>query len=430
MSLSSAVDFLLIPPLKTEPLFQVVCYEESKGEFAEILFEPSPGTRVEGLREKLDGFVPGENVLDLHYFVWRRIPFDHYEELWHSTKLQDELRWRGVRRIWPNLYLHPQSASFQNDLSTGLRSVYEAIGADPQPSDGEGVTWALVDTDVYESHAALVGLNLERWEISDQAIGCVKSDQPFPRPAAACEHGTHLAGIIYSLAPAVHLVSYALKARRGADGQVRLNSTGHLEHVFEKIAERKDITGVNVSLGILPKIEDTFAGQSPGCKALGDCYLSGKIVVVAAGNYGRGTDRFEEVSITDPANSRYAFVVGACGTIDPDGEGVCSFSSHGPTADGREKPDIVAPGVEVRSCTYPGPGNFINQDGTSQAAAVASGAIAALQSRLPSRKNEPDFWCGLVCETARTLNRLPTYQGHGLLQFQLAAAQLREATTK
>src|SRR5205085_1847402 len=99
-----------------------------------------------------------------------------------------------------------------------------------------------------------------------------------------------------------------------------------------------------------------LVGYGPGCKEITACLRSGQMMVVSAGNYGEyhsqfAESQFREVTVTDPANARGALVVGACATDDPEYEGICSFSSHGPTADGRVKPDIVAPGMDIESCS-------------------------------------------------------------------------------
>jgi subtilisin family serine protease len=80
-----------------------------------------------------------------------------------------------------------------------------------------------------------------------------------------------------------------------------------------------------------------------------------------------------EGSITIPADSRSAVAVGATHWSDDSLE---PFSSRGPTADGRRKPDIVAPDGVI-TVTY-GPLSF---DGTSAATPHVAGAIALLKSR-------------------------------------------------
>jgi subtilisin family serine protease len=79
-------------------------------------------------------------------------------------------------------------------------------------------------------------------------------------------------------------------------------------------------------------------------------------------------------SITPPATAPSVLTVGA---VDSAGD-VTSFSSQGPTLDGRPKPEIVAPGDDIQS-TLNAPGiqeQYAGYDGTSMAAPHVSGTAA------------------------------------------------------
>jgi len=82
-------------------------------------------------------------------------------------------------------------------------------------------------------------------------------------------------------------------------------------------------------------------------------------------------------SFTIPADSPNAMAVGAVPWDDP--TTLESFSSRGPTKDGRVKPDLVAPDG-VSTATY-GASAFY---GTSASAAAAAGAAALVKERYPS----------------------------------------------
>jgi len=82
--------------------------------------------------------------------------------------------------------------------------------------------------------------------------------------------------------------------------------------------------------------------------------------VLAAGNEGYAVLKSEEgdiqsnidLSIGDPANLDEAIAVGSVHKTNPHTYGISYFSSRGPTADGRKKPDVVAPGEKIISARH------------------------------------------------------------------------------
>ena len=101
----------------------------------------------------------------------------------------------------------------------------------------------------------------------------------------------------------------------------------------------------------------------------------GIVVVVSAGNEANRDWYY----ITIPADADGAIAVGA---VDVPGSGdgtpqIASFSSRGPTADGRIKPDVVAPGIGVAAADLRG-GGYRLRGGTSFAAPLVSGVCALL----------------------------------------------------
>jgi PKD repeat protein len=124
---------------------------------------------------------------------------------------------------------------------------------------------------------------------------------------------------------------------------------------------------------------------------------AGIMTVVSAGNAGSGCS-----SVAQPPGLYDAsYSVGATYSSD----NIASFSSRGPvTIDGsnRLKPDISAPGVNIRS-SVPG-GNYGDSQGTSMAAPHVAGAVALLWSARPSLR-------GAITQTEDILNQtaLPRY---------------------
>jgi hypothetical protein len=90
-------------------------------------------------------------------------------------------------------------------------------------------------------------------------------------------------------------------------------------------------------------------------------------------------------TLTTYAISKNDLVVGAVnvntnGYTGTNTTTIASFSSRGPTADGRIKPDVVAPGVNIFSSTGGSASAYTNMSGTSMAAPAVTGTLGLLTS--------------------------------------------------
>jgi subtilisin family serine protease len=164
----------------------------------------------------------------------------------------------------------------------------------------------------------------------------------------------------------------------------------------------------------------------------GEAYNRGIVVSVAASNFRDGTsdnpndpvpnpicnfngapDFINYTSLSDLGSAKNILSVGATQKNATDQMG--DFSSWGPTRDGRLKPDIVAPGVEITS-TAPG-GGYVSLSGTSMATPHISGIAALVIQRYRTVFNtqtlQPATVRAILIQTARDLQANHVYYTPG-----------------
>ena len=134
----------------------------------------------------------------------------------------------------------------------------------------------------------------------------------------------------------------------------------------------------------------------------------GVIVVNSAGNEGDSRWKY----IGAPADAIGVIAVGA---VDADGM-PADFSSVGPTADKRIKPDVVAMGK--RTTVINSNGYFIRSNGTSYSAPVLAGAIACFLQMTGT--DNPVRTRNLVLTSAANFLNGNNQTGKGLPNFELA----------
>ncbi|MBB6610163.1 S8 family serine peptidase [Pontibacter sp. Tf4] len=112
-------------------------------------------------------------------------------------------------------------------------------------------------------------------------------------------------------------------------------------------------------------------------KAADFAAATGMLIVTSAGNEGNKAWRY----ITAPADGDSVLAVGAVDSLTT----IASFSSRGPAADGRVKPDVVALGLNAYVLNTAG--NVVKNNGTSFSGPIMAGFAAVLWQAHNSKTN-------------------------------------------
>ncbi len=287
---------------------------------------------------------------------------------------------------------------------------------------GQGIDVALIDSGV----APVDGLRGDK--VVHGADLSFDSQSPAVRYNDLYGHGTHLAGIIAGksadftgIAPDARIVSVKVADATGqADvSQVIAGIDWVVRHAH---SGGMNVRVLNLSFGTDSKQAYQL---DPLAYAAEQAWHAGIVVVASVGNDGVADGR-----LTDPAIDPYILAVGAADTSGAVTR-VAKFSGRG---DDVRNPDLLAPGAHVASLEADGTlaaqlggaqarqanGTFLGS-GTSQAAAVASGAAALLLSDRPGLT--PDQVKALLVGSASSLPgwRVRS-QGAGLMDVAAAAA--------
>ncbi|MFB6100861.1 MAG: S8 family serine peptidase [Candidatus Nanohalobium sp.] len=233
-------------------------------------------------------------------------------------------------------------------------------------------------------------------------------------------HGTHVAGIVAS--PDDEYRGVAYNADLFDVKVLNKDGAGTASDVIEGL-EWSVEHGAEVATLSLGADVENCDGSSALSKAVNNAVEAGVTVTVAAGNMGP-----EKQTITAPGCAEKPITVGS----SSNGE-ISDFSSRGPTADGRVKPDLVAPGEQITSL-WKNSGDspqFNTLSGTSMATPHVAGAAALLLAEDPSLA--PSEIKNLTMYTADELGYGENSQGSGRLDiyeaYQLIAEEEKKENT-
>lgn len=346
--------------------------------------------------EALGGKV-GARISLIHGFL-AKVPSDRMQELRSAKGVLSAVADRTVHLSSTSDYSAAASAP-----GASLAQVKQEIGADKlaaQGVTGNGVDVALIDSGV----VPVPGLDAA----SKVYVGPDFTPEAFDSSTKGLDtygHGTHLAGIMVGNNPAAGFSGVAPDARlvsvkaAAHDGSTNL---GELLLAMSWVVSHRHRDGLNIrvlNLSFGSELDASYVAN-PLAFAAEQAWRSGIVVVAAAGN---GNDI---LGLDTPAADPYVVSVGASAMgKDPalTDDSVPDWSRVGNST---RSPDVVAPGSSLVSLRDPGsyvdqnhPEGLVGTDyfkgsGTSQAAAVVSGAAALLIQQNPDLT--PDQVKGLL----------------------------------
>lgn len=285
----------------------------------------------------------------------------------------------------------------------GAQAVWGARDLSGRHVTGAGVTVAVIDTGV----ARVPGLDAAGKVVNGPDLS-FDGQTTATRYVDRYGHGTHIAGIIAGrdatikagdvpdpksfagIAPDAQILNIKVGA---ADGGTDVTQV--IAAIDWTVQHRRD-NGMNVR--VLNLAYGTHSAQSAGvdplARAVENAWKAGIVVVTAAGNDGL------LIPVLMPGVDPYVITVGAVdhmGTTGAKDDRVAAFSNGG---DADRRPDVIAPGKSIVSLRNAGsfvdiahPEGLVTGDrtvrffrgsGTSQAAAVVSGAVALMLQAKPS----------------------------------------------
>ena len=266
---------------------------------------------------------------------------------------------------------------------------------------GEGVVVANIDTGVRYTHEALRGQyrgNLGGGAF-DHNYNWWDPDMVYNQPTDNNGHGSHTMGTMVGDDGGANQIGVAPGARwiaaQGCDSSSC--SESDLISSAEWILAPWDLTGdkTKADPSKRPHVVNNSWGGG-GCDTWYAAYVdawraAGIFPAFSAGNNGPGCN-----TMGSPGDLPQSFASGATYSND----NIADFSSRGPSCWGEVKPDVSAPGVNVRSAYRYDDSSYYTMSGTSMASPHSAGTVALLWSAYPGLIGDVDFTEEVIMGTA------------------------------
>lgn len=255
---------------------------------------------------------------------------------------------------------------------------------------GSGVKIAVIDTGIHQHP-----------DLGDRIKGFVDFINNRAEAYDDNGHGTHCAGCAASAsaqyagpAPGADLIGVKVLDKLGS-GSLETVMRG-VEWCIQYNEDENNPDKIDIISMSLGSAAQNYRSENddPMVKIVEDAWARGIVVCVAAGNSGPRPN-----TISSPGISNEVITVGALddrNTVDKEDDDVASFSSRGQTLYRVDKPDILAPGVNIISLRSPNSyldklqksnrvGNdYFTLSGTSMATPLCAGIVALIKEANPN----------------------------------------------
>jgi len=284
---------------------------------------------------------------------------------------------------------------------------------------GNGVVVAILDSGFDTHHPATKDLNVvgqHDFVDNDDSVDLDPGDDP-----TSPLHGTSTWSVLGGFSPGkligpAHGASFLLARTEDVRAEYPVEEDNFVA-ALEWAAER-GAKVVSASLAYLEFDGDVGYGFSdlnginiPLSAAVRVAAKNGILIVSPSGNSGPSA-----TSIWAPADADSIFTVGA---VDSFGV-IAPFSSRGPTADGRLKPELVALGVDAYAAWLSG--TFVHLSGTSLSTPLVAGGLALLLEAHPDWT--PPEVRRMLFASASQANSPDNSYGYGIPNFRVAAESM------
>ncbi|MGC9779668.1 MAG: S8 family serine peptidase [Candidatus Heimdallarchaeota archaeon] len=239
--------------------------------------------------------------------------------------------------------------------------------------DGTSIRVGNIDTGINENHVDFAGRIISTKSFVSPDYGYDHTDDTI---IDFDGHGTHTTGIMAgsgdgdpkNIGMAPNSSIYFAKVESPA-------TWWSVIAALDWLVNNRDVDVVNLSFG-------GGAGEAPSWNI---AEIAFKVAVrktdtpclISAGNEAmEGFDNY--YSVSSPGSVQDVITVGSLDTSTSSEYGINGFSSRGPTGLNLVKPDVLAPGNDIASCSNIGITSYISYSGTSMAAPHVAGAVAVL----------------------------------------------------